>query len=755
MSEVVKSGRRTGYIVGGVFSLIGALLLFTLFFPEFVFQLTGDRPWNYKTAFAEIVGVDTLGAIKEWGALIILSTLFIIFLASTFFRQSTNSTFFRLSSIFGILSLLIPLIFKILSEVSETTDLLDLIGATQLIFFALSFISVVLGIVFWITQKYHVNRASTLLIFNGIFWTVTSFFIGLEGINSVFDGGFEFHKSMVIALTSNQGCMGYLSLYLAGAGVWMLCTIPHRFLRESTKSTVVSVSKDGDYVKSSPFGGERSKVRTLADIDEESKEKSRFDSRRTVYQPYTNNEQVATNKPLPAFRPIAEESSPRRPATYQPVNPFLQNVPIGRRPQDESGPGVTSGNANRPASAPPTSTDKPTTNSVNPYDSLFGTSTSTTTSNTTTTTNSTTTQTTPAYSTANNVTTQPTEKGSDTVDSKYSTTTTNKISENKETSTSTVKQENSNKGSYDDLFSNSSSTANTVNNTTTTNNTTVNNTTTTTNNTTTTQETNTNKGAFDALFGATAVASSSKSTEGEENNKQATQQSSVTQNSDLLSSPYAASSTSKNKPTALEFSRVPEQTPPAEINNKSDVKTVETTTVVDTTKNTTTDTTNNVVNTTTIKNSTTTPDSTTQSSTDATATTSTQNDDTTSNKNTGTVTTINTGAVILNNDSTSDKQAESTTTTTKNTTKKKSGTTDTDSTGTEGTSTGGVLPFGGDESTVNSILPQAYVEASKASAKPRKPRAKKAVATTFLMGMGQLAFRSTGDDLDSSGLIIE
>ena len=173
--NIEKQGKRPGYIVGGIFAIILGALLVILYLPSLISAIAGIDPlWDLYSTFEGLLGTNFMEMFAVWGGVGILLLLGGVYFICLFARPSTASTMFRLSALFGVLSILVPNLLMAISLTIEdaagtTIDLMQYSTYAVLALFVLSFIFYVIGFVARFKQKYHKNRASTVLVFAATF----------------------------------------------------------------------------------------------------------------------------------------------------------------------------------------------------------------------------------------------------------------------------------------------------------------------------------------------------------------------------------------------------------------------------------------------------------------------------------------------------------------------------------------------------------------------------------------------------------
>ncbi len=354
MSELVVSGRRTSYIFGGVFCILCALVAGILFLPDLFEQLFDITLWDLKSVLSEDLSDSIIRSLSVWGLRIGLIILFIVYDISTCFRQSTNSTFLRISAILGVLAFLLPKLLEMLSDLTDTSDLLQYENGIRIACFIGALGCFIAGIVLRIIQRYHPDRSSTCLVFNAAFWTVCSFFVAFAAFMDILNTKNPL-RLISNVLLDNQGMLGLLSLFLLACGIWMLVTVPHRIWKPSADTPVVQEERPAPVRRSAvatppmPQG----RVRTIADVDEETKNAEKYTSRkRTVTSPYINSDNFT---PIPVVRPRSQEAS--RKSGVEVVNSTSRTA---KRPNDVEGPGFRGGNSGKKTVN--NGTDAPSTN---------------------------------------------------------------------------------------------------------------------------------------------------------------------------------------------------------------------------------------------------------------------------------------------------------------------------------------------------------------------------------------------------------
>ncbi len=212
--NIEKQGKRPGYIVGGIFAIILGALLVILYLPSLISAIAGIDPlWDLYSTFEGLLGTNFMGMFAVWGGVGILLLLGGVYFICLFARPSTASTMFRLSALFGVLSILVPNLLTAISLTIEdaagtTIDLMQYSTYAVLALFVLSFIFYVIGFVARFKQKYHKNRASTVLVFAATFWMLLSAFPALNALNTLLDANVYFFVDAGTLVSANY--LGFL-----------------------------------------------------------------------------------------------------------------------------------------------------------------------------------------------------------------------------------------------------------------------------------------------------------------------------------------------------------------------------------------------------------------------------------------------------------------------------------------------------------------------------------------------------------------
>ncbi len=342
MSELVIAGKRISYIFGGVFCILSAIVAGAFFLPDLIEKVFGVVSWDLKALITENLSDSIVPALSVWGLRVVLILLFVVYDISTCFRQSANSTFLRLAAIFGLLAFLLPEILEMLSDLTDTVDLLQYCNVVEIICFVLGFGFLAAGIIVRAIQKFHPERASTVLVFNAVFWVVCAFFVAFQSLMDIL-GGEDILSSVSAILLDNKCMLGLLSIFFLVCGAWMLLTIPHKVWRE-TDDNETEEKPERTVTKRAPIPtpGNAGKVRTLADVDEEAKNADKYTSKkRTISNPYINDNNF---KVIPVERPRSQEA-----ARKSGVNIVNSTSKTAVRPNDSGveGPGFKGGNSGK------------------------------------------------------------------------------------------------------------------------------------------------------------------------------------------------------------------------------------------------------------------------------------------------------------------------------------------------------------------------------------------------------------------------
>lgn len=270
--NIEKQGKRPGYIVGGIFALILGALLVMLYVPALISEIAGIEPiWDLSGTFESVFGANFMEMFAVWGGVGILLLLGGVYFICFFARPSTASTMFRFSALFGVLSLLVPnlltAIESTIADAADTTiDLLQYSTYAVLALFVLSFIFYVIGFVARIKQKYHKNRASTVLVFAATFWMVLSAFPALNALNTLIDGNVDFFVEAGEFVSELY--LGIIAIFLVVSAIWMFITVPHRVVVDYNPDTRKKNADgrpkmlDGDAgIPSTPFNPEPAQMK--------------------------------------------------------------------------------------------------------------------------------------------------------------------------------------------------------------------------------------------------------------------------------------------------------------------------------------------------------------------------------------------------------------------------------------------------------------------------------------------------------------
>lgn len=234
--NIKKQGKHIGYIIGGIFSLILGALLVLLYLPTALTLIVGIEPiWDFSDTFTSLFGANLMDMLYIWlpaGVLILCAGIYFVCL---FARQSTASTMFRLSAMSSCLALAVPQLFTALLLMTGSVDLTAYGGYATFGLFILSFILYVIGFVARIKQKYHENRATTLLVFASTFWMLLALFPALQVLNVLM--GTEIAFLIQASTIVNASLLGIVSVFLIIASIWMFITIPHRVVVDYNPDT--------------------------------------------------------------------------------------------------------------------------------------------------------------------------------------------------------------------------------------------------------------------------------------------------------------------------------------------------------------------------------------------------------------------------------------------------------------------------------------------------------------------------------------
>ena len=365
MSELVVRGRRIGYIFGGVFCILSALVAGILFLPDFFEQLFDIELWDFKSVLSEDLSDSIVKSLSVWGLRIGLIIMFIVYDVSTCFRQSANSTFLRIAAILGVLAFLLPKLLEMLSDLTDTSDLLQYGNGIRIACFIGALGCFIAGIVLRIIQRYHPDRSSTVLVFNAAFWVVCSFFVAFAAFMDILNSKNALHLISDVLL-DNKGMLGLLSLFLLASGIWMLITVPHRVWKPENDDIVEPQEERPAPVRHAAITrpvSPQGKVRTLADVGEETKNAEKYTSRkRTITSPYINSNNFT---PIPVERPRSHEATRK-----SGVNVVNSTSRTAKRPNDTGivGPGFSGGNSGKKTVA-----ENPAGDTTPPADTTTGT----------------------------------------------------------------------------------------------------------------------------------------------------------------------------------------------------------------------------------------------------------------------------------------------------------------------------------------------------------------------------------------------
>ncbi len=239
--NIEKQGKRPGYIVGGIFALIVGALLVILYLPSLISAIAGIDPiWDLYSTFEGILGANFMEMFVVWGGAGLLLLLGGVYFICLFARPSAASTMFRLSALFGVLSLMVPNLLLAISATIEDASgtVVDLMQySTYAVFglFVLSFIFYVIGFVVRFKQKYHKNRASTVLVFAATFWMLLAAFPALNALNTFMDANVYFFVDAGTLVSANY--LGFISVFLVVSAIWMFITFPHRVVVDYNPDT--------------------------------------------------------------------------------------------------------------------------------------------------------------------------------------------------------------------------------------------------------------------------------------------------------------------------------------------------------------------------------------------------------------------------------------------------------------------------------------------------------------------------------------
>ena len=337
---MVISGRRTSYIFGGVFCILSAIVAGALFLPDLFDQLFGTQLWDLQGAIVSSYDDNIIKSLSMWGLRATLIILFIVYDVSTCFRQSANSTCFRLAAIGGVLAFLLPQLLEMLSSLTDTTDLLQYENGVRIVCFVAALGTFIAGIVLRVIQKYHPDRSSTVLVFNGAFWVVASFFVAYASLMDILQANNAL-ATISDAMLDNNSMLGLLSLFFLASGIWMLLTIKHRVWRP-TAETYEEPKEEVRAIPTNRRAIPQGKIRTLADVDEEAKNASKYTSKkRTISNPYINSDNFTA---IPVNRPRGETSGRKSGVEYTNSTSKTANRP---NESGVDGPGFKGGNSGK------------------------------------------------------------------------------------------------------------------------------------------------------------------------------------------------------------------------------------------------------------------------------------------------------------------------------------------------------------------------------------------------------------------------
>ena len=372
--NIEKQGKRPGYIVGGIFALILGALLVMLYVPALISEIAGIEPiWDLSETFTSLFGANFMEMFAVWGGVGILLLLGGVYFISFFARPSTASTMFRFSALFGVLSLMVPNLLlaieaTITDAASTAPDLMQYSTYAVLALFVLSFVFYVIGFVARIKQKYHKNRASTMLVFAATFWMLLSAFPALNALNTVINGNVDFFVQAGEFVSAQY--LGILAIFLVVAAIWMFITVPHRVVVDYNPDTRGKNANgrpkvlEGDAgIPSTPFNPEPAQMKP-AQAQAPNASAPKFSHNYTTPpQPSNfaenpvlnaNQNNFAQNSPRPFVAPAQQpQTAPQRPFVqgqqqspiinqnqnnpYASFNNFAQNSPYNR-PQNAPRP---------------------------------------------------------------------------------------------------------------------------------------------------------------------------------------------------------------------------------------------------------------------------------------------------------------------------------------------------------------------------------------------------------------------------------
>ena len=231
-----KQGKRVGYIIGGIFALLLGALLTLIYLPSALTVIAGIEPlWDFYDLFESVLGQNFMEMFLVWGPAGVLILLAGVYFVCLFARPSTASTMFRLSAMFGCLSLAVPQVAVALLLMKTEIDITSYANYILFGLYILCFIFYVIGFVARIKQKYHKNRPSTTLTFASTFWMLLGLFPMLQVVNILMNADIQFFVDASTIVS--QALMGIIAVFLVVSAIWMFCTVPHRVVVDYNPDT--------------------------------------------------------------------------------------------------------------------------------------------------------------------------------------------------------------------------------------------------------------------------------------------------------------------------------------------------------------------------------------------------------------------------------------------------------------------------------------------------------------------------------------
>ncbi len=348
-----KDGIRVGFIIGGILALLLATFLAILYLPIFMVSLGLPELWS-PDLLAGIIPENILSLFYDFGLAAILLGLFLVYFVCLFARRSSSATMFRLVCMFSCLGLLLPVASLALLALVEI-DISTYANYGVIGLFALSLIFYIIGHIMRAKNKFHKNKASTVLVFAATFWLLFSGFFAISAIGVAF--GIEALNTALAEITAllSVNMPAIIAIFFLICAIWMFITVPHYARVEDGKSSNTSdgkgkpkvLSKDESAMALSP---EEEKI-AVARSEEAIKESA---------APATQPLGVYPDRPA-----VANSPTQSQPANAQ-QNPYrrqpLQGVPTS--PQMANANGYTNPQQIRPMMAP--QNGMPATRQVNP-----------------------------------------------------------------------------------------------------------------------------------------------------------------------------------------------------------------------------------------------------------------------------------------------------------------------------------------------------------------------------------------------------